>query len=227
MLKKTRRAKPLQKAVKRATIAVRKHRKKKAEKTPWELTVDACCDVLRRTHEAMTDAQLNELKIEARAHGARPMSHIFDFSVGEQVHVLVEPKVWWLANIAFIRKCNLNNTIVPAYLRECGPPRNGEIIVLQIPSDKWCSMSNNGYLAVRDWQCIPLFAYDKPHKSILQSLAKKKATYPEAMSQESRTSIPLVPRQKAQGGYQRVKIRMHTEDDGSPISFTPTYRRKK
>jgi hypothetical protein len=80
--------KPKQQRVKASTIAVRKHRAEKAKKSPWEITVDSCCDSLRRYHALTAEGRLEALRNEARAMGARPYSHLFDFVIGEEVHVL-------------------------------------------------------------------------------------------------------------------------------------------
>lgn len=201
-------AKSRQKKPSKNTLRVRKCRAKKEQ---WEVSVDNAIQWFRKSVKANeTSKDLNALKNFARGKGARPASHMFDFSVGEKVHVVTAPDVSFVSYISALRETCAEK----GYPLKGGKERPAQYVIVQLPVNALSDKRRNGLLCVRDWQVIPLFAWERTHQFALQTRAKRKINPGNGppLSQLSQESIPLVPGKGGVEGkkLQEVKSRVHT-----------------
>lgn len=156
------------KTVKAITIKVRQHRKKLAV---WEKQFNSSICQLQK--EKLTEAQVEAMRRAARAKGARPLSTLFDFKVGQRVMVLLQVSgttpLWAQSSIKAIRDCNANNSLVKPRPMEHGGSKKGQLLLIQMPPEMWArDLRQNGVVAVRDWQVIPVAFFGKKHSTFIE-----------------------------------------------------------
>jgi len=129
---------------KTSTARVRKHR---AKLDVCAKTAVQCIQTFNK--KMCSESDVEALRIEARKHGARPSSHMFDFSLGEKVQVCLGPGKWFLSHIYALRDCAATNALMKPYRLKGGKLRMAQYVVVQQPLDLIKDRRRNGFLAVR------------------------------------------------------------------------------